>query len=321
MASSESRPAWPSGAARDGIRVPDPIILPNPSVLFARRGDRLERLAQGHPMADWLGFMARLSRAQQVATSHLPAPVPLDPDWITTAVTARRAPLAATEHGRHAVWRRGLDILLDFADDLAFPDATRRVSAVLRACDRDPLEALADRCLEGRVAADEAGAALFVGAALQVYFTLIAAGLTVSSLRVLERRGLCPVCGHVPVSSVVTGAGRAPGTRFLHCSLCATAWNHMRAICTVCGGSRSLALHEIEGSDGAVKAETCGDCLSYLKVLYEAKQPRLDPVADDLATFGLDMLVGEGGWSRYPSLGLCAFVNERIVSSHPMGCP
>jgi FdhE protein len=302
MASSERRPAWPSSAARDGIRVPDPIILPNPSVLFARRADRLERLAQDHPMADWLGFMARLSRAQHAATSQAPAPGPLDPDWISTAVTARRPPLAATEHRRHPVWRRGLDVLLETADEPAFPDATRRVSAVLRAYDPDALEALADGCLEGRVATEEAGAALFVGAALQLYFTRIAACMSVSSLRVLERRGLCPVCGHVPVSSVVTATGLAPGTRFLHCALCATAWNHMRAVCTVCGGSRSLALHEIEGSDGAVKAETCGDCQSYLKVLYEAKQPRLDPVADDLATVGLDLLVGEGGWSRYPSL-------------------
>jgi len=27
--------------------------------------------------------------------------------------------------------------------------------------------------------------------------------------------------------------------------------------------------------------------------------PRLDPVADDLASLGLDVLVGEAGWSRH----------------------
>jgi FdhE protein len=296
----EGRSAWPATAVREGIRVPDPIMLPDPAALFARRATRLDHLAQGHPMADWLQFMATLARAQQAVLSQLAVPVPPEPEWVRRAVAARRPPLAALEHRRRPIWREGLSLLLDAADDPALPEATRHVTKKLRGVDPEALEVLADRCLRGRVAADESGEALYVTAALQVYFVGAAACMDVPRLRILERRGLCPVCGCVPVSSMVTASGSAPGTRFLHCSLCATAWNHMRAICTVCGGSRSLALQEIEGSNGSVKAETCGECMSYVKVLYEAKQPQLDPVADDLATLGLDMLVSEGGWHRHP---------------------
>jgi FdhE protein len=298
----ESRSARPTGAVRDGIRVPDPIILPDPVALFARRALRLERLAPGHPMADWLQFMAMLARMQQAALLQQPAPVPPEPEWVRTAVSARRPPFDAAEHRRRPVWRQGLSRLLDGPADPNQPEATRRVVNRLRQEPPAALEDLADRCLAGRVAEGETGEALYVAAALQIYFVAVAASLDVSDLRVLERRGLCPVCGCTPASSIVTASGRAPGTRFLHCSLCATAWNHMRAICTVCGGSRSLALHEIDGGIGSVKAETCGECQGYVKVLYEEKDPQLDPVADDLATLGLDMLVGEGGWCRHPPL-------------------
>ena len=38
---------------------------------------------------------------------------------------------------------------------------------------------------------------------------------------------------------------------------------------------------------------------AYSKVLYEAKDPDVDAYADDLATLGLDMMIGEAGWSRH----------------------
>ncbi|SQE32220.1 formate dehydrogenase accessory protein FdhE [Mannheimia haemolytica] len=40
--------------------------------------------------------------------------------------------------------------------------------------------------------------------------------------------------------------------------------------------------------EAAVKAESCGDCHSYLKVLYQDKDVNVEPVADDLATLFLD---------------------------------
>lgn len=60
-----------------------------------------------------------------------------------------------------------------------------------------------------------------------------------------------------------------------------------------------LALHAIDGSGGAVKAETCDACRGYAKMLYQASDMQVDPIADDLASLGLDLLVSEAGWSRH----------------------
>ena len=48
-----------------------------------------------------------------------------------------------------------------------------------------------------------------------------------------------------------------------------------------------------------MKAETCDECGTYSKMAYQAKDMQADPYADDLATLGLDVMVGEAGWSRH----------------------
>jgi FdhE protein len=100
------------------------------------------------------------------------------------------------------------------------------------------------------------------------------------------------------MAGVFAAAGQAPGVRYLRCGLCATAWNQVRAVCITCGRSRGLALLEIEDNDGAVQAETCDDCHSYAKMLHPAKDMVMDPMADDLASLGLDMLMHEFGFQR-----------------------
>jgi FdhE protein len=295
----------PGGQAlmREGIRVPDPIILPRPGVVFSRRAVRLAFLAEGHPMADWLRFMAGLARAQQAAVEQLPALAPPSEEHIDRAVAARMPPLSAAGHRPHPAWRHALRLMLEDGDDVALPKASQQVRTSLRGAADEALDALASRCLREGVGADDSGEGFYMTAALQVYFACTAASLDVGRLRLLEQRGLCPVCGSPPACGVVTAAGRAPGARFLHCSLCATAWNHTRAVCTACGSARALVLQEIDGGTGAVKAETCGACNSYIKLLYEGKDPNVDPVADDLASLGLDMLIGDG-WSRPPPMGV-----------------
>jgi FdhE protein len=189
--------------------------------------------------------------------------------------------------------------LLDGAIVGATPAPAQRAMASLRARGVEALEALADDFLHGDVDIADAGAVLFVAATLQVYFTCLAASLPAPSLRLLLQRGLCPCCGSTPVAGVITERSRTQGARYLHCSLCATAWNHVRAVCITCGQSGGVALKEIEGGSGAIKAETCNDCRTYSKMLYQARDMNVDPVADDLATLGLDILVAEAGWSRH----------------------
>ena len=288
------------GNPQGGVTAPDPLILPDPARRFAATSARLQTLSDGHPMADWLRFMAGLAQAQHDAVARLAALPDPDAGMVGQAVEARMPPLAADGHQRDPLWREAFAVLLDGSRyGGAIPAEAGAVMQGLSARDAAAVERLADEFLSGAVAAADMGAALYVAAALQVYFTCLAGRLSAADLRLLPERGLCPCCGSPPVSGVVTASGPTPGTRYLHCSLCATAWNHVRVVCITCGKSRAVTLVGIEGDSGAVKAETCDDCHSYAKMLYQAKDMQVDPVADDLATLGLDVLVAEAGWSRH----------------------
>ena len=291
-----SKGAW-IGDPQGGVKAPEPLILPDPSTRFARTSARLEALSGGRPMGPWLRFMAQLAAAQHLAATKLGPLRGPDLAAVEQAADARMPPLAADGHRRDPAWRDGLAQLLDGFDKTPAPAMAEM--AKLRARAPGAVEALADGFLHGDVDPSDAGAVLFVAAALQVYFTRLAAALPASSLRLLPQRGLCPYCGSTPVSGVVTASGQTPGTRYLHCSLCSTAWNHVRAVCITCGESRSLTLKEIEGGSGAVKAETCDACHSYEKMLYQGCDMDVDPFADDLGSLGLDLMVAEAGWSRH----------------------
>jgi FdhE protein len=281
------------------VTAPEALILPDPTMRFLASAVRLEALSDGHPMKEWLRFMADLARAQHAVTITVEPFANLEQSAVDQAVATRTPPLAVDAHHRDPAWRYSLVKLLAHFDGRTLPSAAAAAIANLRDCRPASVEALADRFLNGDVARSDAGAALYIAASLQVYFTRLAAGLHAPSLRLPPKRGLCPCCGSTPVSGVVTASGQTPGTRYLYCSLCSTAWSHVRAVCITCGGSRTLSLRGIEGDSGAIKAETCDECHTYAKMLYQTKDMQVDPFADDLATLGLDILVAEAGWARH----------------------
>lgn len=300
MRQAEAPPSgkW-TGPNHAGVKAVEPIQLPDPAKRFAATAQRLDALAGGHPLEAWLRFMAMLSRAQHaVATTRAPA-ASLSEAGVSQAVEARLPPLAADGHERDASWREGLALLLDQLGQAELPPEARGAIEQLRRSDAAALEKLADQFLRGGLSASDAAAAVYVAAALQVYFTGSAARLKAAELRLLEERGLCPCCGSPSVDGLITATGTTPGTRFLYCSLCSTAWNHVRAVCITCGGTRRLSLQGIEGDPGLIKAETCGECHTYAKLLYQAQDTRVDPYADDLASLGLDILVAEAGYARH----------------------
>ena len=62
------------GSVRAGVEIGEVsggefCRLPQPGELFASRADRFEHLAHDHPMADYLRFLAALTRAQQAAVA------------------------------------------------------------------------------------------------------------------------------------------------------------------------------------------------------------------------------------------------------------
>jgi len=288
-----------TGAAGAGVSAPLAMILPDPGRRFATTARRLDTVATGHAMEAWLRFMAQLAWAQNAAVTSLPPSATASPSSVEESVKARAAPLATDRHAVDPDWQGGLLRILQHFDAVRVPDEARAVIADLKRYAPAALESLADAFLRGVLEAPQIGHGLYVAAALQVHFTSMAATLIADSLRLLPQRGLCPCCGSTPVTGLVTASGRTPGSRYLYCSLCSTAWNHVRAVCITCGESGTLSLKSIEGDNGAVKAETCRGCRTYAKLLYEAKDTQVDPFADDLATLALDVLVGEAGWSRH----------------------
>jgi FdhE protein len=217
---------------------------------------------------------------------------------VEQAVAARIPPISVDGHRRDPAWRDGLALLLDAVGG-GLPSSAAAVATELRTRSAASKEALADAFLRGVIDETDAGSSFWIAAALQVYFTCLAGRLPVRALRLLEERSLCPCCGSTSSASLVTGAGQNPGARYLTCSLCSTAWNYSRAVCVACGGSRTLAIRGVEGDSGVVKAETCDECGTYSKMAYQAKDMQADPYADDLATLGLDVMVGEAGWARH----------------------
>ena len=211
------------GNASGGVKAAEPIVLPDPGRRFSRTAERLERLADRHAAEGWLAFMAAAARAQAAAAVNLPWPRAPDKTAIAQAVAARIPPIAADGHRRDVAWRDGLATLIDSFDATAAPASVAATIAEMRRRDPAQIESLADAFLRGRVDPADAGAAFWIAAALQVYFTRLAATLRASDLRLLERRDLCPSCGSTSSAGVITASGQNPGARYLHCSLCSTA--------------------------------------------------------------------------------------------------
>lgn len=283
----------PHEAASEAPRV----IAPARDSIFAERALRFAALAEGHALGDWLRFLGRLTQAQHQALLALPA-LPL-PD----AAARERAmpPLPARHWPRDAAWKQALRTILGAAS-IDAAEMARHCCAALEAATDERLEALAERVLRAELGGADAALLPFVAAALQVYWTALAAGFGADNIPALDVHGICPCCGSLPVASIVRVAPETNGRRYLHCSLCNTEWNLVRVKCTACDGTGKIAYRQIEGSGlrnaEAMRAETCDECKSYLKILYQAKAPDGDPVADDLATLALDLLVDEAGYSR-----------------------
>jgi FdhE protein len=280
---------------------PPHVIAPDAASIFATRAQRFEQLAEGHSLGDWLRFLAAITRAQHDA---LQGPCrrrhyPMRRNWGWPENTACRR-CRAQSWARDPAWREVL-VKIASAVAAAAPQAARTDLARLAGFDAERIEALAERVLHTELYGEEAALLPYVAAALQVLWTAGAARLGVSEISALDVPGVCPCCGFLPVASVVRGAGEVGNLRYLHCALCNTEWNLVRVKCAACDATEGVSYRHLETEAdegaGAVRAETCEACKSYLKIVYQEKGA-VDPVADDLATLALDILVDEAGYAR-----------------------
>ena len=283
----------------DHTRIPR-LRMPGRAGVFSDRAARLRSLAETSAIGDYLRLMAALADAQQRALRDFTPPV-IDAETFAQARRHEMPPLPATALVRDPAWRGLLDRLLcEVAAHADTPaQAVEACSALRHTLAEAPerVDALADALLAGRVEGADVAPAPFVMAALQVYWTAITAGLEESQLPV-GAFGLCPACGTPPVASVVRIGGAHDGFRYLCCPLCSCEWHLERVKCSHCASTKGIAYHFIEDGREGVKAESCEGCRSYRKIFYQEKDPFMEPVADDLGSLALDMLMGDEGFER-----------------------
>jgi len=273
------------------------VRLPDPSNLFAARAERFVALAQGHELAPYLRLLAGLSDAQNRIQDDIPDPELPTADFVARARDFGMPPLDRHRFTVDATYAATLDRFLRSAADVAMPDAARAALGRATAAGDAARDAMARAVLADSIPIEALAEHVYVAAALQVHFARLAARLEAATL-VPVSDGACPVCGGPPVSTMVVGWHGAHGTRFCACALCGTLWNFVRIKCTLCGSTKGIGYQEIDGGAGTIKAETCDSCRGYVKVLHQHKDPDLDPIADDVATLGLDLLVRELGFRR-----------------------
>jgi FdhE protein len=287
-----------SGTILGEMAKPPFAVLPAPLPLFEARSRRFAALAPGHRLETYLLFLADVTHAQHdvAAAPELPPALLPPTERIAQALGHGMPPVSRAlfepDDGAMAAVERLLERLA-IAD---MPAETAAALAGLRTAPPDERRRKVHETLMDTEPADDLAQRVLIAAGLQVHFTRLAAQLRADDLK-LVAEGACPVCGSPPMTSAVVAWAKAHNTRFCTCSLCATMWNVVRVKCLVCTSTDGISFREIEGSAN-VKAETCDMCRSYVKILYQVNDPALDPMADDVASLGLDMLLSEEGWKR-----------------------
>ena len=273
------------------------VRLPEPATLFAARAERFAALAPGHQLEPYLGFLAGLSRAQAILATAIDAPALLAPAELRLRAANAMPMLPREELAQDPAASEAFSRLAQLLTDVAMPAPARAALARAVAAEPEAKQAMFAAVLADEVPVEAVAEHIFAAAALQVVAARRSA-LIDPALPQPVADGICPCCGGPPVASTVVADLHVEGVRYVQCSLCAAQWNHVRVKCVTCGSTKGIAYQEIEGVADTIKAETCDECRTYVKILNRRKAPELEPVADDVASLGLDLLVTEAGWRR-----------------------
>lgn len=273
-----------------------PLFFPRLKNHYSRRAARLRELAARNPLGDYLRFAARIADAQEIVLYDLPLQRDLHARLVQGAATGI-PPLDTQTLPREAHWQ---DLLHSLIAELK-PEMSGQALTVLENLEKTAateLEGLATALLAGDFAAVSSDKSPFIWAALSLYWAQMAALIPGKARAEYgEHRQFCPVCASVPVAGVVHPGSKA-GLRYLHCNLCESEWYVPLSKCSNCEQTRDLHYWSLDGEQAAVKAESCGDCGTYMKLLYQEREPALDAVADDLASLILDARMEQEGFAR-----------------------
>jgi FdhE protein len=257
----------------------------------------LRDLAAKNPLGDYLRFAAVIAEAQEIVLYDHPLQLDLQ-QRLTQSAEQGKPPLDIHTYPRDAHWQRLLHSLIAELK----PEMSGQALAVLENLEKSStteLENLAHALLEGDFAQVSSDKSPFIWAALSIYWAQMAALIPGKARAEYgEHRQFCPVCASVPVTSVVHMSVGQQGLRYLHCNLCESEWYVVRSKCSNCEQTGDLHYWSLDSEKAAVKAESCGDCGTYLKMLYQEKDPAVEPVADDLASLVLDARMEQEGFAR-----------------------
>ncbi len=273
------------------------LRLAGSGALFSDRAARLRQLSETSAMADYLRFIALVADRQETMMHSLSGtPLP-DQARIARCRSHAMPPLQTTSWQRNAKWRLALrGMLVELKTEVR--GTTGDFVARLAEASEDFIEAQASKICAGIDEGLDVAVAPLIAAGLQAYWTSMASRLAKEDVGHSAAPNLCPVCGSLPVASIVRIGAAESGYRYLHCSLCSSEWHMVRVKCSHCGSTKGIGYHGIADGDPAVKAESCEQCHSYLKILYMEKDPAVEPTADDLASLPLDILMAEENFAR-----------------------
>jgi FdhE protein len=293
------------------------LRLPERTSVFADRELRLRELAAGHAMRDFLLFIAELTRSQHEILQDFAAVEVPDAAALAAAAAAGLPPLPASNWPRDPVWRNAFRRLLDRLLPRLVGSPAHAAALALRGLEDARLEQQADRLLGGEMLGLDLAAAPLIAAGLQTYWTHLVLATDQSTLAGRQSAfgrtddaTLCPCCGSRPTASISRIGAEASGFRYLHCSLCSAQWHMVRIKCSNCESTKGIqypSLQAITPADSAaspqakpaIQAETCDECGHYLKLVHMERDAAVDPVADDLASVTLDLLVADAGFQRH----------------------
>jgi FdhE protein len=289
----------PDPSAIGGIAKAPFALAPNMDRLFKERTRRLEGLAENSRLAPYLRFLAGITKAQHELVSQLPPLDPLPAEQVTRARENAMPPIDRSAIGSSPLFRETLKQFFAGIQTLDMPVAAAEALARVQAIDEETLLWMVDNIAVDNVPMERIAEHLFVAAAIQIHAARIAATLDATALVPIQV-GVCPACGGKPVASMVIGFQGAEGARYAACSCCSTMWNEVRVKCLTCGSTKGVGYRAVEtGTEEAtIKAEVCDTCSSWVKILYQNKNPSLEVIADDVASLGLDLLMKDTDYKR-----------------------
>jgi len=279
-----------------------PFLYLPPHNLFSLRAQRLEHLAEGHALADYLHLIAGLCRVQQQVMDDPPLSTPIDEQRLDVCQRHGLPPFAADTLVREESWQAYLDALLQ---RYVPPEQPAVLDAVATLGEAGPgqLRSWAVALVSGQYSLVPAALVPFLGAGLQVAWSHWLLSVPNLQLKPGDSLSQCPGCGSPAMAGVIRHRGKYNGLRYLVCSLCACEWHVVRVKCVYCESSKGLDYLSLEddrhaANQAPIRAEVCPSCNSYLKLVYLENDAEGEALSADLTSLLLDMRLAQDGFQR-----------------------